>query len=363
MKYFFTISLTLFFAFSILAQETKWPDVDVSALDATYYPQEAAWRNYLEEDQRNMQPMVKVLYSRPLKKGRAIFGELVPFGKEWRLGANEATTITFYNAVDIGGTAVRPGTYTVFADVKPNTWTIHFSSERGIWGNANRDQDKTVASVTVSPTKVDEVREALAITFQKVDEMHCNMVIEWDQTRVAVPIAFNPIMFRGLDASPMDIAHYPSNSAYTNYLEGEEKNIAPKIQVEYSRPFKKGRNVFGDLIKPGDMWRIGANEATEIVLFEDMTVGGEEIQAGRYALLAEIKDGSWDIIFSKDFPSWGMVNRDESKDVARINIPVKTGGEVLENLSITFEEKSDSLVHMMIGWDQTRAEIPFEMNK
>ena len=101
MKYFFTITLTLFFAFSILAQETKWPDLDVSALDAAYYPQEAAWRNYLEKDQRNMQPIVKVLYSRPLKKGRAIFGELVPFGKEWRLGANEATTITFYNAVDI----------------------------------------------------------------------------------------------------------------------------------------------------------------------------------------------------------------------------------------------------------------------
>jgi hypothetical protein len=363
MKHFLTSILSLIFFVGIIAQETKWPDLDVSTLDAAYYPQEAAWRNYLGEDQRNMQPKVKVLYSRPLKKGRDIFGDLVPFGKEWRLGANEATTITFYDAVDIGGTAVRPGTYTVFADVKPNAWTMHLSTERGIWGNANRDKDKTVASVTVAPTKVDEVREALAITFQEVDEMHCNMVIEWDQTRVAVPIAFNPIMFRGLDASPMDIAHYPSNSAYTNYLEGEEKNITPKIQVEYSRPFKKGRNVFGELIKPGDMWRIGANEASEIVLFEDMTVGGEDLNAGRYALLAEIKDGSWDIIFSKDFPSWGMVNRDESKDVARVNIPVITGGEVLENLSITFEEKSDSLVHMMIGWDQTRAEIPFEMNK
>jgi hypothetical protein len=363
MKYFLTCSLTLLFTLTLFSQETKYPDMDVSTLDAAYYPQEAAWRNYLGEDQRNITPKIKVLYSRPLKKDRVIFGELVPYGKEWRLGANEATTITFYDAVDIGGTAVRPGVYTMSASVNQNTWTIHFSTETGIWGNANRDMDKTIASVKVPSFKIDNPREALAMTFQEVDDMHCNLVIEWDQMRVVVPIAFNPIMFRGLDASPMDMSHYPSKSAYTNYLEGDEKNITPKIQVEYSRPSKKGRNVFGDLIKPGDMWRIGANEATEIVLYEDMMVGDAELKSGRYAMLAEIKDGSWDIIFSKDYPSWGMVNRDESKDVARINIPVKKAGEVIENLSIAFDEKSDSLVHMMIAWDQTRAEIPFKLKK
>ena len=77
-------------------QESKWPKVDVSALDAEYYPARAAWRNYLGPDDRNIAPQVKVIYSRPKMKEREIFGGLVPYGQEWRLGANEATEITFY---------------------------------------------------------------------------------------------------------------------------------------------------------------------------------------------------------------------------------------------------------------------------
>lgn len=363
MKYLYTFIFALLFAFTLQAQESEWPDMDASTMDIVYYPQEVAWRNYLTGEDRNIAPKIKLLYSRPQKNDRVIFGELVPYGKEWRLGANEATTITFYEAVDIGGKAVRPGVYTVFAEVDPDNWTFRFSSQTGIWGAANRDRDMDVASVTVPSMKVSEMSEALSMTFQKVDDLHCNLVVEWDHTRASVPIAFNPVIFNGLDPSPMDMAHYPAKSAYTNYLEGDERNIKPKIQVVYSRPYKKGRNVFGDLIKKGDMWRIGANESTEIVLYENMVVGDLPLRAGRYALLAEIKDGSWDIIFSKDYPSWGMANRDESKDVGRVNVPVRMADDVIENLSITFEEKSPNLVHMKIAWDKTRVEVPFKMGQ
>jgi len=344
------------------SQESKWPKVDVSVLDAEYYPANAAWRNYLGPEDRNIKPQLKVVYSRPLKKDREIFGTLVPYGKEWRLGANEASEITFYQSVGIGGETINPGTYTMSAIVNQNDWIINFSSQRGIWGAESRDTSKTVASFKVNTTTERESAEALSMGFRKMDDQTAHMTIQWDKTRVEIPIAFNPVIFSGDDISPMDISHYPGKSAYTNYLKGEEVNIKPKVQVVYSRPFKKDRKVFGELLKTGDIWRVGANQSTEVVFYEDVTVGSLELKKGRYALYAEIKDGSWDMIFSKDLPAWGAANRDESKDVGRTNVSLKSDTEVVENLSIIFEEKSDKLVHMVIAWDQTRAELPINFN-
>ncbi len=361
MKNSLTILFTILTISLAMTQESKWPKVDPSNMDAEYYPAEAAWRNYLSGEDRTISPKVKLIYSRPLKKEREIFGKLVPYGTEWRLGANEATEITFYQSVGIGGTTVNPGTYTVFATPTMKEWTVSFSSQRGIWGGEKRDQSKTVASIKVPVTQDTESLEALSITFREMDEQTAHMSIQWDKTRVEVPIAFNPVIFSGLDASPMDMAHYPSKSAYTNYMEGEEANIKPKVQVVYSRPYKKGRKVFGELLKTGDIWRVGANQSTEIIFFQDVKVGNLELKKGRYALYAEIKDGSWDMIFSKDLPAWGAANRDESKDIGRTNISLSSDTEVLENLTIIFEEKSDKLVHMVIGWDTTRAEMPITL--
>ncbi|MFT4535781.1 MAG: hypothetical protein ACJA1A_002689 [Saprospiraceae bacterium] len=358
MKNIITILFAVLTVSLAMAQESKWPKVDPSNMDAEYYPAQAAWRNYLTGEDRTMSPKVKVVYSRPLKKEREIFGTLVPYGAEWRLGANEATEITFYQTVGIGGTTVNPGTYTVFATPTMKEWTVSFSSQRGIWGAEKRDASKTVASIKVPTTIVATAEEALSFSFREMDEQTAHMTIQWDKTRVEVPIAFNPVIFTGADVSPMDMSHYPSKSAYTNYLEGDEVNMKPKVQVVYSRPYKKGRKVFGELLKIGDIWRVGANQSTEITFFEDVKVGNLELKKGRYALYAEIKDASWDMIFSKDLPAWGAANRDETKDVGRTNIGLSSDAEVLENLAIIFEEKSDKLVHMVIGWDTTRAELP-----
>jgi len=358
MKNIITILFAVLTVSLAMAQESKWPKVDPSNMDAEYYPANAAWRNYLSGDDRTISPKVKVIYSRPLKKERDIFGGLVPYGQEWRLGANEATEITFYQSVGIGGKTVSPGTYTLFATPTASEWTVSLSSQRGIWGAENRDATKTVASIKVPVTNEATSEEALSITFREMNEQTAHMTIQWDKTRVEVPIAFNPVIFSGADVSPMDMAHYPGKSAYTNYLKGEEVNIKPKIQVTYSRPYKKGRKVFGELLKTGDVWRVGANQSTEIYFYEDVTVGKLALKKGRYVLYATINDGSWDMIFSKDLPAWGAANRDESKDVGTTTVSLSSDSEVLENLSIIFEEKSEKLVHMIIGWDTTRAELP-----
>lgn len=358
MKKVITAILLVFGATLAMAQDSKWPPVDPSAMDAEYYPSNVAWRNYLSGDDRSSSPKVKIVYSRPLKKSREIFGALLPYGKEWRLGANEATEITFYQSVGIDGTTIDPGTYTVSAVPYATEWIVNFSSQRGLWGSENRDESKTVGSITVPTTTEKTSEESLSMSFREIDDQLAHLAIQWDRTRVEVPISFNPVIFSGSDVSPMDMSHYPDKSAYTNYLKGEEVAITPKVQIVYSRPFKKDRKVFGELLKTGDIWRVGANQSTEIVFFEDVKVGNLELKKGRYALYAEIKDGSWDMIFSKDLPAWGSANRDESKDIGRVNVRLSSETEVLENLSIIFEEKSEKLVHMVIGWDTTRAEMP-----
>lgn len=130
----------------------------------------------------------KVTYGRPFKNNREIFGGLEKFGKVWRLGADEATTISFNTDTKFAGAGVTAGTYTMFAIPNETEWTIILNSKLGQWGafGYERNKDKNVVEVTVPVTKLDSVVEQLTIRF---DEQN-NMIIEWDKTQVKVPLSF-----------------------------------------------------------------------------------------------------------------------------------------------------------------------------
>jgi len=164
------LCLAIFTVADLAAQELKFPDLDPSPMDAAHYPRRAAFKNYLDADDPDRVQKIKVLYCRPNKKDRVIFGGLVPYGQTWRLGANEATEVTFFDAVEIGGTFVDRGNYTMFADVNEKEWTIKISSQRHLGGNEGRDMSKDVASMTIPVKKVGESRESFTIGFQKINE-------------------------------------------------------------------------------------------------------------------------------------------------------------------------------------------------
>ena len=362
MKTIFSICVTglcLLLLVTAHAQESEWPELDKSPMQFSYYPSDAAWRNYLQGDDRNIQPKIKVAYSSPAKNERKIMGSLVPFGQEWRVGANEATEIIFYQDVEIADGLVPAGIYTISADVNESDWTVHFSTERHIWGNENRDKSKTVASVKVMTSKTPKTREYLAIGFREIDENTAHMLIEWEDTHVAVPIKFNVASFPSFDASPGDMVHYPDNSRFSNYLKPEELEAAkPKIKVSYGRPQMNGRTVFGELLKYGEPWRVGANESTEVTFMQDVMIGDQDIKAGRYNLYAVVNQAEWTFILNTDMPAWGVAHRDETKDIASINVPVTQGKQSLEALSMMFKEVDANNVHLIVGWDKTRAALP-----
>ena len=345
------------------AQELKFPSLDKSSMDAAHYPRESAYLNYLDDDtKKEKRRQIKVLYSKPRKNDREIFGKLVPYGKEWRLGANEALEVSFFQNVEIGGTFIPAGTYTMFADVYPDHWTIKISTERFIAGTANRDVSQDVVHVDVPVSNVAESREAYTIGFQRVDDESCNMVFEWDHTRATLPISFNPAYLDDDNASPMDLAQYPNDSRFRNFLKKEELDAnEPKVRVVYSRPQKKGRTIFGDLLKYGELWRVGANETTEITFFQDVNVGGTDIKAGTYGLTARVHKDKWDFIIHTNIPSWGHYNHDDSKNVATFSATTEKTPSTVEALSILFDKKDDKNVHLIVAWDDRMARLPIMM--
>ncbi len=131
---------------------------------------------------------VSVTYGRPSKNGREIFGTLEKYDKVWRVGADEATTITFAKDVKFDGYDVKAGTYTMFAIPDEEKWTIILNGVPKQWGafSYEKNKDKDVAKIKVPVNKLDNVVEQLTIRFNKDNAM----VIEWDKTQVVVPLKF-----------------------------------------------------------------------------------------------------------------------------------------------------------------------------
>jgi hypothetical protein len=353
------ICLMLGTSIGMHAQELKFSTLDKSPMDAAHYPRRAAFQNYLSDDDPDRTQQIKVLYCRPQKKDREIFGKLVPWGQDWRLGANEATEVTFFQGVEIGGTYIPAGVYTMFAQPYPQHWIIKISEERFIAGAENRDITKDIVAVSVPTTSVVNVREFFTIGFQKVDDNNVNMIFEWDQTHAALPINLSPASMAGDDVSPMDLVQYPANSRIRNYVEeGEFEASEPQVRVVYSRPQMKGRKVFGELLEYGSMWRVGANETTELTFFKDVMIGGTDIKAGRYGLFATVNKDNWEFIIHKNVQSWGPPNHDDKDNVVKVVASTEKTPKTLEALSMTFVEKGDNQIELVIGWENTMARLP-----
>lgn len=133
----------------------------------------------------------KVTYCRPFKKGRVIFGTkeesaLQPWGQYWRMGANEATQISFSEDVEFGDQEVAAGTYVMYAIPSPNAWTIRLNSELGRWGYYEADHTQDVTEISVPVQSVGNT-EQLTITLVPEDPQ-TKVMVAWDTYQVAIPV-------------------------------------------------------------------------------------------------------------------------------------------------------------------------------
>lgn len=170
--------------------------------------------------------------------------------------------------------------------------------------------------------------------------------------------------FPKLDKSVMDAAYFPTRAAFRNFAKTEEEKKAnmPVMRVTYSRPLKNERVIFPDLVKYGEVWRLGANEATELLVIQPVSLGGTEIKPGRYTLYAVVNEANWEVHVSTDNDTWGQYSFDPAQStIAKIEVPTEKSSETIEAFSIYFEKIDDNTAHMFMGWDDTFVRVPFKM--
>jgi Protein of unknown function (DUF2911) len=175
---------------------------------------------------------------------------------------------------------------------------------------------------------------------------------------ISTSIASPRTKLPGLDKSPMDMAYFP-----TDYPTLKTQNKAPLpalMRVIYSRPQRDNRAIFGELVEYGKVWRMGANEATEIEFFKDALVGGKKVPKGRYTLYAIPDTSKWTMIINKDTDTWGAFVYDPKKDVLRTEVPVQKLPSPVEPLSMTFT-KTDKGAGLLIAWDNQSVTLPIEI--
>jgi Protein of unknown function (DUF2911) len=170
----------------------------------------------------------------------------------------------------------------------------------------------------------------------------------------------NAQKLRGIDKSSMDMAYYPDNFAHDRKFSPKLIGDMPAIiRIIYSRPAKKEREVFGTKIVPyGEVWRVGANESTEIKFYQDVTIQGKIVKAGTYSLFAIPTATEWTIILNKDLDFWGAYSYNKDNDVLRVSVPTKKTDEVIENFSIQcVKGNNDKETTMKMAWDTTLVEV------
>jgi hypothetical protein len=159
------------------------------------------------------------------------------------------------------------------------------------------------------------------------------------------------------------------------YLQSYTKKYSPEttttydfdgteLQVHYSSPSKKGREIFGALVPYGKVWRTGANEPTTFTTSTGIKIIDKPLPAGTYSIWTIPNKESWKVIFNKEVPDWGVTlssggretTRNEAADVLQVEVPVRTLSQTQENFTISFEDKEQS--YLSFAWDRVKINVP-----
>ena len=171
---------------------------------------------------------IELSYSRPGVKGRKVFGDLVPFGKVWRTGANNATTINFADPVTIGGVKVPSGKYGLLTIPDKDNWTIIISKQVDVTNPADYKMESDVVRVSAKPMATKDKIETFTMQFANVKPSTCDLQMIWENTAVTLPITTDveTTVMKQID-NAMNKDNKPYYQAAVYYLEnGKDLNQA-----------------------------------------------------------------------------------------------------------------------------------------
>lgn len=132
------------------------------------------------------------------------------------------------------------------------------------------------------------------------------------------------------------------------------------VSLEYSRPSMRGRTIFGDLVPYDKLWRTGANARTKVTFGDDVTIAGNTLKAGTYAIFTKPGMNSWDVYFYTESGGGGTpADWDDSKVAAKANVPVNKMTEDVQTFTITIDNLTNNGATLSMWWEKTYVEIPF----
>jgi Protein of unknown function (DUF2911) len=187
----------------------------------------------------------------------------------------------------------------------------------------------------------------------------CN-TINSNNPEIQKPIFEPSNPYAAVDKSPMDISYYPVDFPALKMSGNDTSSLTAR--VIYSRPQKNGRAIFGNGPPPkyvqqyGALWRLGANEASEIEFFKPVNIKGQRISKGRYIIYCIPFEDKWVIVFNTNLFSWGL-HPDTTKDIAKIEIPVYKSEKNIELFTMVFQPSAKG-ANLIMAWDNVQAALP-----
>lgn len=163
-----------------------YASVDVSPMDMSYFPVD--YPKIKMANANTPPPVARLIYSRPQLQRRALFNGILKYDETWRLGANEASEITFYKPVTIQGKKIKAGRYIIYAIPHVDTWTIILNSNIDTWG-LKQDSTKDVGRFDIPISTNGASLEYFTMVFEKTDT-GANLVIAWADVVAKLPINF-----------------------------------------------------------------------------------------------------------------------------------------------------------------------------
>jgi hypothetical protein len=273
---------------------------------------------------------VGVQYSRPSMRGRKIFGGLVPWDQVWRTGANEATHFRTTSDLLFGGVPVPRGTYTLWTIPRPSGWQVIVNRQTGVWGT-RYDPRQDLARLDARAEGTAAAESLFTIVLDRTGPSTGLLRLVWENTVVSVPFERSD---RIRPLSPLDST--------------EARVGGKRVVIRYSRPFKRGRTIWGVIVPFDSLWRTGANAATVLSTEADLQIGGQNVPRGVYTLYSVPTASGCTLVVSTKAP--GMPQYDPSMDLVRVPMTMETARTAVDPFTVALEAAGGGL-RLRMGWD------------
>ena len=219
---------------------------------------------------------IEITYSRPSMKGRTIFGDLVPFGKPWRTGANNATSLTFGEDVKIDGKALKAGTYALYTIPGQNEWEVIINKGTGNWGVIGYNPSDDLVRFKVQPMDVGFSTETFSIQIGNITNNTADIILWWDRTAIMFSVAadVDTKIMADIDKA-MNVDSKPYFAAAQYYFEnGKDLNKALAWATKATESSPKAYWIF--LLKARIQQKLGDKAGAKISSLKSLELAKEQ---------------------------------------------------------------------------------------